>query len=75
MELDYSPIEVGVAAAEHDDPDLIRAFNTGDVYSATAQRFYAEKLQPEEETLPPKEFKKRHPEKRDAMKTFVLAVP
>ena len=74
MELDYSQIEVGIAAAEHDDPDLIRAFNTGDVYSAMAQRFYLEQLTREEIALTPAEFKGRRPELRNAMKTFVLAV-
>jgi DNA polymerase I-like protein with 3'-5' exonuclease and polymerase domains len=74
VELDYSQIEVGVAAAEYDDPDLIAAFNSGDVYAAMALRFFAEKLSAEERGLAPREFKKRRPGLRDRMKTFVLAV-
>ena len=38
VELDYKQMEVGVAAAEFDDEALIAAFNTGDVYAATASR-------------------------------------
>ncbi|MGQ0722687.1 MAG: DNA polymerase [Candidatus Eiseniibacteriota bacterium] len=74
IELDYSQIEVGVAAAEHDDPDLIAAFNSGDVYSAMAQRFYASDLSEGERALQPREFKAKRRDLRDAMKLFVLAV-
>ncbi|MEO6595303.1 MAG: DNA polymerase, partial [Planctomycetota bacterium] len=74
IELDYSQIEVGVAAAEHDDPDLIAAYNSGDVYASMAQRFYAAEVSPTHRTLPPSEFKKLHRDLRDRMKTFVLAV-
>ena len=42
VELDYSQIEVGVAAAEHEDHALIDAYNEGDegdVYAAAAEAF------------------------------------
>jgi len=74
LELDYSQIEVGVAAAEHDDPDLIEAFNSGDVYAAMAQRFYADRLTSDERGLSAHEFERRRSDLRDKMKTFVLAV-
>ena len=47
-ELDYAQIEVGICAAEHHDQALIAAFNSGDVYAAVAQQFYAEQLAPED---------------------------
>jgi DNA polymerase-1 len=53
---------------------LIAAFNSGDVYAAVAQQFYTEILCEEERLLPPSEFKKRRPDLRDRIKTFVLAV-
>lgn len=74
VELDYAQIEVGVAAAEHDDPDLIAAYNSGDVYAAMAQRFYAGDLSHVERTCGAGDFKRDRPELRDRMKTFVLAV-
>src|SRR6516164_8167829 len=37
-EVDWSQIEVGIAAAVYGDRNLIEMFNTGDVYSAMAQR-------------------------------------
>ena len=74
VELDYAQIEVGVAAAEHGDEALIAAYNSGDVYAAMAQRFYARQVPGEDAQLPPEQFKKRHPALRDRMKTFVLAV-
>jgi DNA polymerase-1 len=48
IEVDYAQIEVGICAAEHHDQALIAAFNSGDVYAAVAQQFYAEQLTPEE---------------------------
>lgn len=74
VELDYGQIEVGVAAAESGDRDLVAAYNSGDVYAAMAQRFYAERLTEKERALRPADFKSRRPDLRDAMKTFVLAV-
>lgn len=74
VELDYAQIEVGICAAEHHDEALISAFDSGDVYAAVAQQFYADRLSEEERALPASEFKKRRPELRDRIKTFVLAV-
>ncbi len=74
VELDYAQIEVGVAAAEHGDKALIAAYNSGDVYAAMAQRFYARQLSDEDALVPPEQFKRRQPALRDRMKTFVLAV-
>ncbi len=74
VELDYAQIEVGVAATEHDDPDLIDAYNSGDVYAAMAQRFFVAELGGAERACTPREFKRLKPELRDRMKTFVLAV-
>ena len=67
-------MEVGVAAAEHGEPDLIAAFNSGDVYSVVAQRFYAYKLTCEERQMEPRAFKALHPDLRNRMKPFVLPV-
>ena len=74
IELDFAQIEVGIGAAEHDDPALIAAFNSDDVYAAVAQQFYREKLTEGERLLTPAQFKRRRPDLRDMIKTFVLAV-
>lgn len=74
FELDYSQIEVGVAAAEHRDEALIAAFNSGDVYVEAARRFFADTLTDEERAFPAVEFKLRFGHLRDAMKVFVLSV-
>jgi DNA polymerase-1 len=74
IELDYAQIEVGICAAEHHDQALIAAFNSGDVYAAVAQQFYAEQLTSEQCRLSAADFKKRRPDLRDRIKTFVLAV-
>lgn len=74
VELDYSQVEVGVAAAEHGDDALIGAYNSGDVYSAMAQRFYARAIPDEHMRMPVEQFKRVHGDLRDRMKTFVLAV-
>lgn len=74
VELDYAQIEVGVAAAEHGDRELIAAYNEGDAYATAAQRFYAEELSEADRSMAPLEFRKRHAELREAMKPFVLAL-
>lgn len=74
VELDYGQIEVGVVAALHRDAELVRAFNTGDVYVAMAQKFYEGELSPAERAMSPSAFKARHPDLRSRMKVFVLAV-
>lgn len=74
LELDYAQIEVCIAAAVHDDPDLLKAANSQDVYATMAQQFYALNLTDEEQKLSPKDFKSMHPDLRDKMKVFVLGI-
>jgi DNA polymerase-1 len=73
-EVDLSQIEVGVSAAFYGDRTLIEMFNTGDVYSMMAQKFYGDDLSDEERGMPGSEFKRRHPEKRARMKIFTLGI-
>jgi DNA polymerase-1 len=73
-EADWCQIEVGVAAAVYGDEVLIAMFNTGDVYSAMAQKFYSARLGPEARDLPALEFKARYPEEREVMKTCTLGM-
>ena len=47
-EVDWSQVEVGVAAAMYGDDALVQMYNSGDVYSAMAQHFFREEL-PEED--------------------------
>lgn len=74
IELDYSQIEIGVAAAEHDDAALIEAFNSGDVYAATAKRHFHASLSEAERAFSADELAKRRPDLRDRMKTMILAI-
>lgn len=74
IEADYSQVEVGVTGAEYGDPELIEAYNSGDVYAYMAKRFYQDQLSPEDHVMSIEEFKKKHRDLRDNMKTFVLAV-
>lgn len=73
-EVDLSQIEVGIAAAYHNDEALIHAFNTGDVYSSMAQKFYGDQLTPEDMVLSGADFKHKHPQKRQALKICTLAI-
>lgn len=73
-EVDLSQIEVGIAAALHDDPGLIRMFNSHDLYSAMAQSYYASALPPEALVLSSKKFKKHFRRFRDPMKVVTLAM-
>jgi DNA polymerase-1 len=73
IEFDFSQIEVGVAAAEHGDTDLIAAFNSGDVYAAVAQQFYHGELTEDQRSLSVYEFKQAQPDLRNKVKIFVLA--
>ena len=43
-EVDWSQVEVGVAAAMYGDDELVRMFNSGDVYSSMAQHFFRNEL-------------------------------
>jgi len=73
-EADWSQMEVGIAAAEFDDSNLIEMFNAGDIYSRMAQQFYSDKLHPGDRDLPGDAFKKKHHVLRDQMKTCTLGL-
>ena len=51
-EADLSQIEIGIAAAIYGDPDLIKMFNSSDVYSAMVRQYYATELPAEAQYLP-----------------------
>ena len=65
---------MGLSAAIYRDPDLLKMFNTGDVYSAMAQKFFADQLTSEDLELPSREFKAKHKDLRNQMKTCTLAL-
>jgi DNA polymerase-1 len=73
-EVDWSQMEVGVAAAIYGDKKLVQMFNSGDVYSAMAQNFFREKLPEEDLVITGKEFKRKHKELRDQMKSCTLGI-
>jgi DNA polymerase-1 len=73
-EVDLCQIEVGIAAAIYHDADLVKMFNSGDVYCAMARYFYRDKLTEEDRLLADSPFKKRHSELRDRMKTCTLGI-
>lgn len=72
LELDYAQIEICIAAAVHNDADLIAAANSEDVYSSIAQIFFADELSNEEREMSPSEFKSKRSDLRDKAKVFVL---
>jgi DNA polymerase-1 len=72
-EVDLSQIEIGIAAAVYGDPELVRMFNTGDVYSMMVRSYYAAELPAGARDLPDKKFKKQYARLRDRMKVFSLA--
>jgi DNA polymerase I len=73
-EVDFSQVEVGVAAAVYGDEELVRMFNSGDVYSAMAQHFYQGELSAEDRAMTGKEFKGKHKVLRNQMKTCTLGI-
>jgi DNA polymerase-1 len=73
-EVDWSQVEVGVAAAMYGDDELVRMFNSGDVYSAMAQHFFREQLPEEDRTIAGKEFKAKHKVLRNQMKSCTLGI-
>jgi len=73
-EVDLSQIEVGISAAFYNDEALIHAFNTGDVYSSMAQKFYGDQLTLEDKALSGADFKYKHPQKRQTLKICTLAI-
>jgi DNA polymerase family A len=74
IELDKSQIEIGCAAAEWDDPDLIRLFNSADSYASVALSFYRDRLTFEEASLPPAEFMKARRDLRNQVKPLMLGI-
>jgi DNA polymerase-1 len=72
-EVDLSQIEVGIAAAVFNVPDLIAMFNGRDVYAAMARRYYADRLRQDAAGLSDEEFKARYCAERERMKVFTLA--
>ncbi len=73
-EVDWSQVEVSVAAAIYGDDELVRMFNSGDVYSAMAQHFFCEKLPAEDLLITGIEFKGKHRELRTQMKSCTLGI-
>ncbi len=73
-EVDWSQVEVGVAAAIYGDDELVRMFNSGDVYSAMAQHFFAEELPAEDLSISGKNFKEKHKPLRNQMKICTLGI-
>ena len=73
-EVDWSQVEVGVAAAIYGDDELVRMFNSGDVYSSMAQHFFRAELPVEDIGLAGKEFKRKHKVLRNQMKTCTLGI-
>jgi DNA polymerase-1 len=73
-EVDLSQIEVGIAGAVYDDNELVKMFNSGDVYSAMAQQFFQDRLSAEDVKLDSREFKHNHKEMRDQMKICTLGI-
>jgi DNA polymerase-1 len=71
--VDLAQVEVAVAAAVYNDPDLIAMSNARDVYTQMAKAFFARELSPEALGLPDKKFKDRYGEMRDRMKVCTLA--
>ncbi|QDU31336.1 DNA polymerase I, thermostable [Anatilimnocola aggregata] len=72
-EVDLSQIEVGIAAALYSEPRLVEMFNSGDVYSRMAKKYYHSQLPSEAIKLPDGEFKKWYKVERSRMKVFTLA--
>jgi len=73
-EVDWSQVEVGVAAAIYGDEALVRMFNSGDVYSSMAQHFFRDELEVADLTLSGKEFKAKHKLLRNQMKSCTLGI-
>ena len=73
-EVDWSQVEVGVAAAMYGDDELVRMYNSGDVYSAMAQHFFRDEIPEEDLVIPGKEFKTKYKKIRNQMKTCTLGI-
>lgn len=73
-EVDWSQVEVGVAAAMYGDGELVRMFNSGDVYSTMAQHFFRDELPEADLAISGEEFKARHKLLRNQMKACTLGI-
>ena len=73
-EADWSQIEVGISAAVYGDTELVRMFNSGDVYSMMAKEFYRDELSPDDRELSDTDFKRAHPALRERMKRCTLGI-
>ncbi len=73
-EVDWSQVEVGVAAAMYGDDALVGMFNSGDVYSSMAQHFFRDELPEEDINISGKEFKAKHKALRNQMKSCTLGI-
>jgi DNA polymerase-1 len=73
-EVDLSQIEIGIAAAVYRDPQLLRMFNSDDVYSSMAQQFFSKRLTDEDRGLDSREFKSKHRPLREQMKVCTLGI-
>ena len=73
-EVDWSQVEVGIAAAVYGDDELVRMFNSGDVYSAMAQNFFQGELPGEDRSIDGKGFKRKYKDLRNQMKTGTLGM-
>lgn len=73
-EVDLSQIEVGIAAAIYGDETLLKMFNSGDVYAAMAQSFYAAELSDAERQMTSSAFKDARKDLRDSMKIYTLGI-
>ena len=73
-EVDWSQVEVGVAAAVYGDDELVQMFNSGDVYSAMAQNFFQKELPGEDRSIDGKEFKRKYKDLRNQMKAGTLGM-
>ena len=73
-EVDWSQVEVGVAAAIYGDDELVQMFNSGDVYSSMAQHFFRDELPEKDLAVSGKEFKKTYKTLRNQMKSCTLGI-
>jgi DNA polymerase-1 len=73
-EVDLVQIEVGIAAAVYGDEQLIKMYNTGDVYAAMAMRFDRDRLSKADRKLNSREFGRKYPERRAPMKVCTLGI-
>ena len=74
IEIDYSQIEIGVAAVVWGDDELLRLYNQEDAYAAVAQRLFYDVLSDEERSLSALEFKAKRSDLRKMTKSILLGL-